>query len=97
MAGLPAGMYTVRAGKDKFQTQVLDGVVLSSGAAISINLSLKVGTVPQGVTVTADVAIDTITSTVSGELRAEPNRTSAERPRFVQSGYPGTGSRANTQ
>lgn len=68
VAGLPPGMYTVRAGKDKFQTQVLDGVVLSSGAAISINLSLKVGTVPQDVTVTADVAIDTTTSTVSGAI-----------------------------
>ena len=58
VAGLPPGMYTVRAGKDKFQTQVLDAIVLSSGAAISINLSLKVGTVPQDVTVNADVAIN---------------------------------------
>ena len=68
VAGLPPGMYTVRAGRDNFQTQVLDGVVLSSGAALSINLSLKVGTVPQDVTVAADVAIDTTTSTVSGAI-----------------------------
>ena len=68
VAGLPPGMYTVRAEKDKFQTQVLEGIALSSGAAISINLSLKVGTVPQDVTVTADVAIDTTTSTVSGAI-----------------------------
>jgi Carboxypeptidase regulatory-like domain/TonB dependent receptor len=68
VAGLPPGMYTVRAGRDNFQTQFLDGVVLSSGAALSINLSLKVGTVPQDVTVAVDVAIDTTTSTVSGAI-----------------------------
>ena len=68
VAGLPPGMYTVRAEKEKFQTQVLEGIALSSGAAIVINLSLRVGTVPQDVTVTADVAIDTTTSTVSGAI-----------------------------
>ena len=72
VAGLPPGNYTVRAGRDKFQTQVLDGVVLSSGAAVLINLSLRVGTVPQDVTVTADMAIDTTTSTVSGAMRTKP-------------------------
>ena len=68
LAGLPPGMYTVRAEKEKFQTQVLEGIALSSGAAIPINLSLRIGTVPQDVTVTADVAIDTTTSTVSGAI-----------------------------
>src|SRR5215510_1622506 len=52
VAGLSPGMYTVRVEKDKFQTQVLEGIALSSGAAIAINLSLKVGTVPQEVMVT---------------------------------------------
>src|SRR5262249_1302197 len=68
MAGLPPGMYTVRAEKDKFQTQVVEGVALSSGAAIGINLSLRVGTVPQDVTVDADVAMNTTTSVVSGAI-----------------------------
>src|SRR5215467_1692647 len=68
MAGLPPGMYTVRVEKDKFQTQVLEGIALSSGAAIAINLSLRVGTVPQEVMVDADVAIDTTTSIVSGAI-----------------------------
>ena len=65
LPGLPPGMYGVRAEKEKFQTQVLEGIVLGSGTAIAINLSLRVGTVPQDVTVKADAAIDTTTSTVS--------------------------------
>src|SRR5262245_5711582 len=43
VAGLPPGMYTVRAEKDKFQTQVVEGVALSSGSAIAVHLSLSVG------------------------------------------------------
>jgi Carboxypeptidase regulatory-like domain len=74
MAGLPSGMYTVRAEKEKFQMRVLEGVALSSGAAIAINLSLGVGAVPQNVTVNANVAIDTTTSTVS-EVIAERSLT----------------------
>jgi len=65
LPGLPPGMYRVRAEKEKFQTQVLEGIVLGSGTAIAINLSLRVGAVPQDVTVKADAAIDTTTSTVS--------------------------------
>ena len=65
VAGLPPGIYTVRAEKDKFQTRVLEGVFLTSGAAIAINLSLRIGSVPQDVTVNANAAIDTTTSTVS--------------------------------
>ena len=68
LAGLPPGMYTVCAEKEKFQTQVLEGIALSSGASIAINLSLKVGSVPQDVTVKADAAIDTTTSTVSDAI-----------------------------
>jgi hypothetical protein len=68
LAGLPPGMYAVRAEKENFQTAVLEEIALSPGAAIAINLSLRVGTVPQNVTVTADVAIDTISSTVGGAI-----------------------------
>ena len=64
VAGLPPGMYTVRAEKEKFQTKVLEGIALNSGVAIVINMLLSIGTVPQDVTVNADLVIDTITSTV---------------------------------
>src|SRR5262249_40580334 len=47
VAGLPPGMYAIRTEKEKFQTQVLEGIALSSGAAIAVDLSLRVGTVPQ--------------------------------------------------
>ena len=65
VAGLPPGVYTVRAEKEKFQTQLLEGITLTSGTAIAVNPSLRVGTVPQDVTVKADASIDTTTSTVS--------------------------------
>src|SRR5215471_15385931 len=68
LAGLPPGMYTVRAEKEKFQTQVLERIALSSGASVAINPSLRVGTVPQDVTVNASAAIDTTTSTVSDAI-----------------------------
>ena len=68
LAGLPPGTYTLRAEKEKFQTQVLEALVLRSGAVIPINLALRVGIVPQDVTVKADAAIDTTTSTVSGAI-----------------------------
>jgi len=68
LAGLPPGMYAVRAEKEEFQTAVLEEIALSPGAAIAINLSLRVSTVPQDVTVTADVAIDTTSSTVGGAI-----------------------------
>jgi len=66
LAGLPPGMYTVRAEAEKFQAEVSGAISLSSGATIPINLSLRVGTVPQRVTVKANVAIDSTTSTVTG-------------------------------
>ena len=68
LGGFPPGVYAVRAEKQNFQTQVIEGIALSSGTAIPINLSLSVGTVQQDVTVNADVAIDTTTSTVSGAI-----------------------------
>jgi len=68
LAGLPPGMYTLRAEREKFQTQIVEAVVLRSGAAISINLALRLGIVSQNVTVEAEAVIDTTTSTVSGAI-----------------------------
>lgn len=68
LAGLPPGVYAVRAQKEHFQTQVVERIALSSGAAIPVNLSLRIGTVPQDVTVRADAAIDITTSTVSSAI-----------------------------
>ena len=68
VTGLQPGIYTVRAEKEKFQPRVLEQVALTSGAAIAINLSLRVGAIPQDVTVNADFGINTITSTVSDTI-----------------------------
>src|SRR5215470_7983653 len=75
LEGLPPGTYTIRAEKEKFQTEVLEGIALSSGAAVPTDLSLKLGAVSEHVTVYADVAIDTTTSSVSGAI-AERSLTS---------------------
>src|SRR5215813_7683562 len=75
LTGLPPGMYTIRAEKEKFQTEVLEGIVLSSGVAVATDLSLKLGPVTEHVSVYADVTIDTTTSIVSGAI-AERSLTS---------------------
>jgi hypothetical protein len=67
-AGLPPGMYTLRVEKEDFQTEVVDSVGLSSGTATTMNFSLRIGTVPQDLTVKADAAIDTTTSTVGATI-----------------------------
>jgi len=67
LAGLPTGNYTVRAVRDGFQTQVREGVALTSASGVIIDFSLVVGSQPQQVTVSGDVnQIDSTTSTVSG-------------------------------
>ena len=68
LGGLPPGKYTIRAEKERFQTQVVEGIALSSGASAATVLSLKLGAVEEHVTVYADVAIDTTTSSVSGAI-----------------------------
>src|ERR1700739_2608084 len=55
LVGLPTGSYTLRVEKEGFQTEVREGIALSPGAAIGINLSLVVGKVSVHVTVEADV------------------------------------------
>jgi hypothetical protein len=68
IAGLPTGNYSVRVEKEGFQTQVREGIALTSASEIMINLSLSIGDLKQQVTVNADVAIDNTTSTVSGVI-----------------------------
>src|SRR5713226_4409804 len=68
IAGLPTGNYSVRVEKEEFQTQVREGIALTSASEIIMNLSLSVGDLKQQVTVNADVAIDNTTSTVSGAI-----------------------------
>jgi len=66
VVGLPTGKYTVRIDKEGFQTEIRENIAISPAAAIAINLTLRVGTVPQQVTASADVpTIDSTTSTVS--------------------------------
>src|SRR6201982_3693853 len=67
LVGLPTGSYTLRVEKEGFQSEVREGISLSPGAAIGINLSLVVGKVSVHVTVKADVpSVDTTTTTVEG-------------------------------
>src|SRR4029077_10109644 len=69
LVGLPTGRYTLRVQKEGFQTEVREGIALSPGAAIGINLSLVVGKVSVHVTVKADVpGVDTTTTTVEGVI-----------------------------
>src|ERR1700747_2960853 len=70
VVGLPTGRYTLRVQKEGFQTKVREGIALSPGAAIGINLSLVVGKLSARVTVEADVpSVDTST-TVEGMIAA---------------------------
>jgi hypothetical protein len=67
LAGLPTGNYVVRAEKEGFQTQIREGIALTSASEIMMNLSLTVGDLKQQMTVSGDVnEIDSSTSTVSG-------------------------------
>src|SRR6267143_139299 len=69
LVGLPTGRYTLRVQKEGFQTEVREGIPLSPGAAIGINLSLVVGELSAHVTVEAGVpSIDTTTTTVEGMI-----------------------------
>src|SRR5713226_8996434 len=69
LAGLPTGRYTLRVEKEGFQTEVREGIALSPGAAIGINLSLVVGKVSEHVTVEAGVpGLDTTTASVGGVI-----------------------------
>jgi hypothetical protein len=78
IAGLPTGNYTARVEKEGFQTQVREGIAITSASEIMMNLSLSVGDLHQQVTVSADFpTIDNTTSTAS---RLLPERTLTELP-----------------
>src|ERR1051325_447413 len=52
--GLPTGNYSVRVEKAGFQTQIREGIALTSASEILMNLSLSVGDLQAQVTVSAD-------------------------------------------
>jgi hypothetical protein len=67
--GLPMGYYSLRVQKQGFQTQVREGITLSSVSGLAMNFSLALGSQPQELTVKGDVnEVDSTTSTVSGFL-----------------------------
>lgn len=69
LSGLPMGNCSLRVQKQGFQTQVREGITLSSASGLPINFSLAVGTQSQQVTVSGEInEIDSTTSTVSGFL-----------------------------
>src|SRR5262244_1488140 len=78
IAGLPTGNYSARVEKEGFQTQVREGISLTSASDTMMNMSLTVGDLKQQVTVRADLlTIDNTTSAVSGLL---PQQSLTELP-----------------
>ncbi len=77
-AGLPIGNYTLRIEKTGFQSQIREGVVLTSAAEVTINSQLAIGDLSQQTTVSANAAgIDSTTSTSAGLL---PEQSLTELP-----------------
>jgi len=71
IAGLQSGTYTARVEKEGFQTQVREGISLTSASDTMMNMSLTVGDLKQQVTVSSDLqTIDSTSSTVSELLPA---------------------------
>ena len=68
-AGLPIGNYSLRMEKTGFQSQIRQGVDLTSAAEVMINSQLAIGDLSQHTTVSANIAgIDNTTTTVNGAL-----------------------------
>src|SRR5271163_4836570 len=66
-AGLPTGSYSLRLEKTGFQSEIREGVELTSAAEVRINSHLAIGDLSQETTVNASAAaIDSTTSTVEG-------------------------------
>ena len=69
LAGLPTGNFTLRIEKEGFQTQVRQGITLTSAAEVKVSLSLAIGGRQEAVTVGANATpIDNITSAAGGRL-----------------------------
>ena len=67
LAGLSFGIYTLRAEKEGFKSEVTEGVALTSPAPVTVNVSLRVGAVKEEVRAEADsTTVDNISSTVGG-------------------------------
>ena len=99
LAGLPTGNFTLRIEKEGFQTQVREGITLTSAAEVMVNLSLAMGGRQEVVTVSANIPpIDNTTSTVGGRLA---ERSLTELPLngrdLFTCGYFGAGSCPNAQ
>jgi len=78
LAGLPTGHNSFRIEKAGFQSQIREGVELTSAAEVMINSKLAIGDLSQQTMVSANVAaVDLTTSTVSGLL---PEQSLAELP-----------------
>ena len=69
-AGLPTGPYSLRIEKPGFQSQVREGIELTSAAEVVINSQLAIGDLSQETTVNASAAIDSTTSTVEAPVQA---------------------------
>ena len=77
-AGLPTGNYSLRVEKTGFQSQVREGVELTSASEVMVNSELAIGDLTQQTTVRANVAaIDNTTSTIEGLL---PERSLTDLP-----------------
>jgi hypothetical protein len=77
-AGLPIGNYSLRIEKAGFQSQVREGVELTSAASVTINSQLAIGDLQQQATVSANAA--GIDSTTSTSARLLPEQSLTELP-----------------
>jgi hypothetical protein len=77
-AGLPTGKYSLRIEKTGFQSQIRQGIELTSAAEVTINSQLAIGDFSQETTVNASAAaIDSTTSTINGLV---PEQSLSELP-----------------
>jgi hypothetical protein len=77
-AGLPTGTYSLCITNTGFQSQIRDGIELTSAADVTINSELAIGDLSQQANVSANAAaIDSTTSTVEGLV---PEQSLADLP-----------------
>lgn len=76
LPNLPPGAYTLRIEHAGFQTFVQEGIILQVDQAATVNVSLKVGSQAESVTITGepplvDVRSQTVTTTITAEMARE--------------------------